>query len=99
MNIPYQRERGGCPFFFPNKTQLQDYMKASESSKTSVPGDNVSAKICNRINDHYDMGELYMKFIKDTFEIKKEQGCALCTNGWQGEVKLNSQRKLVIQER
>ena len=27
---------------------------------------------------------MYMKFIKDTCEITKEQGCALCTNGSQG---------------
>ena len=57
VNIPYQRGRR-MPFFF-NRTQPQDYMKASERSKTSVPGDNFSAKICNCINDHYVVGELY----------------------------------------
>ena len=61
-------------------------MKASESSKASLPGDNFSAKICNSINDHYVVRELYVKFIKGILhncKIKKEQGCALCTNGWQ----------------
>ena len=49
-----------------------------------MPGDNFSAKTCNCINDHYVVGELYVKFIKDNCKIKKEQGCALCKNGWQG---------------
>ena len=86
------REGGGCLFFF-NRTQLQDYMKASESSKASVPGDNFSAKICNSINDHYVVRELYVKFIKGILhncKIKKEQGWALCTNGWQSPKIINN---------
>ena len=59
-------------------------MKASKSSKASVPGDNFSAKICNCINDHYVVGELYMEFVKENCKIKKEQGCTLCANGSQG---------------
>ena len=41
-------------------------MKASESSKKHVPGYNYFAKICGYTNDHFDAGELYMEFVKDT---------------------------------
>ena len=75
MKIPYQRGRR-MPFFF-NRTQPQDYMKASKSSKTSVPGDNFSAKICNCINDHYVVGELYSciwNLLKTPAKLRKSKG-------------------------
>ena len=59
-------------------------MKASESSKTSVRGVTFFPKISKYINDHYIVGELYMKVIKDTFKVKEDQQCVSCTNGWQG---------------
>ena len=76
MKIPYQRGRR-MPFFFFNRTQPQDYMKASKSSKTSVPGDNFSAKICNCINDHYVVGELHSciwNLLKTPAKLRKSKG-------------------------
>ena len=57
-------------------------MKASESLKNNVPGYDYFAKICGYINDHSYAGEIYMEFVKDTCEIKKEQQCTSCENGW-----------------
>ena len=42
--------------------------------------------MCDYINDHYDVGELYMEFVKDTCKVKKEQQCASCKNGWLGSM-------------
>lgn len=70
--------------FFFNKNQLQDYIKASESSKENIPGSNYIAKICNYIKDHYDVGELYMEFVKDACKVKAEKQCAACASGWTG---------------
>ena len=70
-------EREEDALFFFNRTQPQDYMKASKSSKTSVPGDNFSAKICNCINDHYVVGELHSciwNLLKTPAKLRKSKG-------------------------
>ena len=67
--------------FFFNKSQLHDFIKAPDNSKSNVPAYNYFVKICDYISYHYDIGELYMEFIKDAC-IKKVR--FQCGNGWLG---------------
>jgi hypothetical protein len=79
----YVTEKEEETFFF-NKNYLQDYTKASESSKENIPGYNYVVKICDYIKYHYDVGELYMEFVKDACKVKAKQQCNLCASGWTG---------------
>ena len=47
---------------------------------------NYVVKICDYISYHYDIGELYMEFIKDACIVKKGRKRVSCGNGWLGSV-------------
>ena len=71
---------------FFNRSQLRDFIKAPDNSKSNVPGYNYFVKISDYISDHYDIGELYMEFIKDACIVKKGRKCVSCGIGWLGSV-------------
>ena len=75
--------------FFINRTHLQEYIKASEGSRTHIPGYNYLAKISSYISNHYEIGELYMEFLKDTCKIRKGQQCSSCAGGWLGPIMID----------
>ena len=81
-------EREEDTFFF-NRTHLQEYIKAFEGSRTHIPGYNYLAKINSYISNHYEIGELYMEFLKDTCKIRKGQQCSSCAGGWLGPLMID----------
>ena len=72
--------------FFFNRSRLHDFIKAPGNSKSNVPAYNYFVKICDYISDHYDIGELYMDFIKDACIVKKGRKWVSCGNSWLGSV-------------
>ena len=81
-------EREEDTFYF-DRTHLQEYIKASEGSRTHIPGYNYLAKINSYISNHYEIGELCMEFLKDTCKIRKGQQCSSCAGGWLGPIMID----------
>ena len=72
-------------FFFFNRDLLQDYAKAADSQKNDVPGSHYFSNIMNYIDNHYEIGELYMEFLKDDCKHQNvQQVCSSCLSGWIG---------------
>ncbi|XP_065130789.1 uncharacterized protein [Paramisgurnus dabryanus] len=50
--------------FFYNREFLQRYMTSGKTQRSSVPGHNYFQKIESFIDRHFEIGELYMEFLK-----------------------------------
>ncbi|KAG1670221.1 hypothetical protein GQR58_017098 [Nymphon striatum] len=62
---------------------LQEFLKATENQKMSLPGYHYFSKITRYIDEYYDIGELYMEFVKDGCTRKSDESCATCSrSGW-----------------
>ena len=76
-------EGGGHVFL--QQDPLEEYIKASEGSRAHIPGYNYLAKINSYISNHYEIGELYIEFLK----IRRGQQCSSCAGGWLGPIMID----------
>ena len=72
--------------FFFNKVWLAQYTSTqSETTRSQLPGSGYFKKITEFFNEHYEVGELYMEYKRDSCLKKAGKKCQYCTNtDWSG---------------
>lgn len=71
--------------FFFNKEELSKYTAASQGTKMSLPGAGYIRKIFAFMESHYQYGELYMEYIKESCKNDEEEVCDVCqASQWIG---------------
>ena len=71
--------------FFFNKDRLKKFSAASETTKMSLPGSYYFKKIFDFFEDHYEVGELYMEYKRESCVDKNGTKCKFCDDtDWKG---------------
>ena len=71
--------------FFFNKDRLKKFSAAPETTKMSLPGSYYFKKIFDFFEDHYEVGELYMEYKRDSCVDKNGTKCKFCNDtDWKG---------------
>ena len=68
--------------FYFNQKYLTQFNSSSSSSKMAVPGAAYIEKVMKFFDTHYNVGELFMEFMKRTCS-KEEETCDACVS-WTG---------------
>ena len=68
--------------FFWDKQYLLDYIHKPKSQKSAAPGHGYYSKIEKFMSDHFEIGELYIEYIRYGCDDPDE--CEFCGKGWTG---------------
>ncbi|XP_062616534.1 uncharacterized protein LOC134278232 [Saccostrea cucullata] len=66
--------------FFWNSEYLKKYTEASKSTKVTIPGHGYFKKIHDFLASHFESGELYMEYRKNSCLDDDGERCVFCTN-------------------
>ena len=65
--------------FFFNTQQLRQFVSSSEAKRNNVPGGAYFKKITTIIEEHMEVGELYLEYVKGNCQKTKGTMCEFCT--------------------
>mgnify|MGYP002804378268 CR=1 FL=1 len=65
--------------FFFNTQHLRKFVSSSEARQNDVPGTAYFKKITQFIEEHMEVGELYLEYIKENCLKSKGSMCEFCT--------------------